>query len=73
METESNSGPGDTKWNNEQGKKSGVLNEGFSGENIPDNYNPSDETISNRMKTEHETDQNGNDHEVKRSRYTDNQ
>jgi len=56
--------PGDKKWNNEQ-----KLNEGFSGENIPDNYNPSSEDIAQRMKSEIETDQFGNETEVKRARF----
>lgn len=55
---------GDKKWNNEQ-----KLNEGFSGENIPKNYNPSSENVAQRMKSEIETDQFGNQTEVKRARF----
>ena len=62
MET-NDKNPGDKQWNNQQ-----ELNEGFSGENIPDNYNPSNEDIANRLKSETETDVNGNPDTVKRAR-----
>lgn len=52
---------GDKKFNNEQG-----VNEGFSGENISENYNPA------KLKTEYETDVNGNQVKVERARNMDN-
>ncbi len=55
----------DTKWNGtqptEQTKK---VNEGFSGENLASNYDPSE------MKEETETDENGNFKVVKRNRHS---
>lgn len=51
---------GHKKINNEQ-----ELNEGFSGENLPGNYNPA------KLKTEIETDQYGAKHTVERARTTD--
>ena len=59
----------DKKWNSHQDK--GNVNEGFSGENIDSDYNPSDESISDRLKAERETDELGNDHTVDRARYPD--
>lgn len=50
--------PGDKTWNNE-------LNEGFSGRNLPEDYN-NDNT---RMATEIETDETGREKEVKRARF----
>jgi len=55
--------PGDTKWNNEQ-----ELNEGFSARNLPENYDPSQKP-ADLMHSETETDQFGNDVEVKRARF----
>jgi hypothetical protein len=63
MET-GNDDLGNKKWNNEQ-----ELNEGFSGDHIPENYNPSDENISNRLRGETETDENGQTKEVQRARH----
>jgi hypothetical protein len=63
METD-NEDLGNKKWNNEQ-----QLNEGFSGENLTGNYNPSDEDISKRLRTETETDENGHHEQVKRARH----
>lgn len=53
---------GSKKMNNEQ-----QINEGFSGENIPKDYNPS----SAELKTEVEKDENGNKKVVKRARNVD--
>jgi hypothetical protein len=61
METQNNN-PGDKKWNNAQ---SDELNEGFSGENLPDNYNPAE------LKPETETDETGNTKHVDRARNPD--
>ena len=55
---ETNNNPGDKTWNNE-------LNEGFSGRNLPEDYNEQ----KPRMTTEIETDGAGNEKEVKRARF----
>lgn len=52
----------DKKVNNSQ--KDGSLNEGFSGENLPKNYNPA----KAKLTTEIETDKDGNTEAVKRNR-----
>lgn len=68
METNDNKDLGDKKWNNGQkGNTEQERNEGFSGENIPDNYNPSGKT----MHSEDETDESGNKKDVDRARYSD--
>lgn len=51
--------PGDKKWNNTQ------VNEGFSGQNLPEGYNDQNP----RMTTEVETDESGNETQVKRARF----
>ncbi len=53
---------GSKKANNEQ-----QLNEGFSGKNLPDDYNPS----TPDLKTETEKDKDGNTDVVKRARSVD--
>ncbi|WP_298156961.1 hypothetical protein [Flavobacterium sp.] len=53
---------GNKKINNEQ-----EVNEGFSGENIPKDYNPS----KSKLQPETETDDKGNAHHVQRARNTD--
>ncbi|HLA56965.1 MAG TPA: hypothetical protein VK623_12745 [Flavobacterium sp.] len=74
MKTNDNKDLDDKKWNNTQrGNSEQELNEGFSGGNIPNDYNPSDETIENRLKNESETDQSGNNTEVMRARYPGNE
>jgi hypothetical protein len=72
METNENN-PGDTKWNNLQKKphQNEELNEGFCADNIPDDYNPAEENIEDRLRTEFEVDQNGQDTEVYRARFVD--
>ena len=55
--------PGNTKWNNEQ-----QVNEGFSAQNLPEGYDPS-EKLANQMHTEIEMDQSGVESEVKRARF----
>lgn len=55
---------GNKKWNGEQEKKKGEINEGFSGKNLPDDYNPS----KGKLKTEIEKDAEGNSDVVKRAR-----
>lgn len=57
---------GNKKWNGEQGKPKGEINEGFSGKNLPDDYNPS----KGKLKTEIEKDAKGNSDVVKRARPT---
>src|SRR5690606_7770894 len=52
---------GSKKINNQE--KQGSLNEGFSGENLPGNYDP-----SNKLKTELDKDEQGEVHPVKRAR-----
>lgn len=56
------------KWNSEQDKSKSQPNEGFSGKNLPDDYNPS----KGKLKTEVEKDQDGNADVVKRARDVDN-
>ncbi|AWA29919.1 hypothetical protein HYN48_07400 [Flavobacterium magnum] len=53
---------GNKKVNNEQ-----EVNEGFSAENLPEDYNPAEA----RLKHETETDEQGNEHHVKRARNSD--
>lgn len=56
---------GSSKMNNEQ--KTNDKNEGFSGENLPNNYNPS----NNKLNTELEKDTKGNINVEKRARSVD--
>lgn len=56
---------GSKKINNNE--KEGELNEGFSGENLPKNYDPS----TNKLKTELDKDEHGEVHSVKRARDVD--
>lgn len=56
---------GSKKINNEE--KQSPKNEGFSGENLPKNYDPS----KSRLKPEMETDEEGNTETVKRARDVD--
>ncbi len=63
MEKDQNTG--DKTWNNEQ--KNTNINEGFSGKNIPEDYDPSD----GKLKPETEVDDEGNKKEVKRARDLD--
>jgi len=56
------------KWNGEQDKDQGEPNEGFSGQNLPDDYNPSQE----KLKTEIDKDQEGHADEVQRARDVEN-
>lgn len=60
MDTKKKDDPGDKSWNNEQKKTE--VNEGFSGENLPENYNPS------RDLSETETTADGSEKEVDRAR-----
>ncbi|MBD3582820.1 hypothetical protein [Flavobacterium selenitireducens] len=60
MDTTHNKDLGDKTWNNEQ--KKGDLNEGFSGENVPEDYNPA------KHVKETETDSDGNKKTVDRAR-----
>ena len=53
---------GSKKWNNEE--KESKKNEGFSGENLPKNYNPS----KDKMTSEVEKDEEGTIDTVKRAR-----
>ncbi|MDQ7961372.1 hypothetical protein [Flavobacterium lindanitolerans] len=55
---------GNKKWNGEQEKQKGEINEGFSGKNLPENYNPS----KGKLKTEIEKDADGNTDIVQRAR-----
>lgn len=59
---------GNKKWNGEQEKTKGEINEGFSGENLPNDYNPS----KGKLKTEIEKDVAGNLSTVKRARSVEN-
>jgi hypothetical protein len=61
----------ETTWNNTHKRDAGQrLNEGFSGENIPGNYDPSGEKMDAQLRTERETDKQGNTDQVRRARYT---
>ncbi len=76
METNGNNSDqdlGDKKWNNLQKSEhvNDELNEGFSTENIPDDYNPSEEKLQTQLRSEFETDEDGNQTEVKRARFVD--
>jgi hypothetical protein len=72
METnENNRELADKKWNAHQEHNVDDLNEGFSGNNIPDGYDPSHEPIADRFKDETETDASGNKIETKRERHPD--
>ena len=53
---------GNKKMNNEQ-----KVNEGFSGKNIPENYDPAGQ----KMQQEVETDKQGDTHTVDRARHTE--
>ena len=53
---------GDKKMNNEQNR-----NEGFSGQNLPDNYDPA----ARKLQQELETDKEGNTNTVHRARNTE--
>lgn len=69
MENEKNSTQGDqneTKWNRGQHfEQHREFNEGFSNENLPADYDPS------QMKEETEIDEDGNIRKVDRARFTD--
>lgn len=68
MQTSDNKDLGDKKINNQQrGNTEQEINEGFSGQNIPEDYNPSEK----ELKSETETDRFGNENDVERARYTD--
>ena len=66
--SENNKDLEDKKWNNEQDKSKSEPNEGFSGKNLPHDYNPSKE----KLKTEVDKDEDGNADVVKRARDVDN-
>jgi len=55
------------KWNGEQDKSKNEPNEGFSGKNIPEDYNPKE-----KLKSETEKDDEGKTEEVKRARDVEN-
>ena len=59
--------PGNTKWNNHQEKHAGGLNEGFSSENLPPDFDPG----SQDARPEHETeiDADGERQRVQRARF----
>jgi len=72
MDTNENKDLGDKKWNNLQKENPDKeFNEGFSGRNISDDYNPSEEKIQNRLRSETEQDENGDKQHTKRARFTD--
>ena len=56
------------KWNGEQDKSKSEPNEGFSGKNIPEDYDPSKE----KLKSETEKDEDGKTKTVKRARDVEN-
>lgn len=59
---------GDKKWNGEENRNNNDVNEGFSGKNISENYDPSD----GKLRPETETDDEGNTEKVKRARDVEN-
>lgn len=66
--SENNKDLGDKKWNNEKKNSQGEGNEGFSGKNIPEDYNPKE----GKLKSEREKDESGNSEVVKRARNVEN-
>ena len=60
----SNEDLNDKKWNGEQSEKKSEVNEGFSGKNLSEDYNPA----KGKLKTEVEKDDEGNSETVKRAR-----
>jgi len=58
---------GNKKWNGEQDKTKSEPNEGFSGKNIPEDYNSKE-----KLKSETEKDEEGKTKEVKRARDVEN-
>lgn len=65
MATSEDKKTGDKTWNNQQQK--GKVNEGFSGENLPEDYNPS------KLNKESETDSEGETKAVNRARKSEEQ
>ena len=66
MATSENNDLSDKKWNSEQNPNTeNEKNEGFSGENIPADYNPAP------LKTEKDVDSKGKVHNVDRARHED--
>jgi len=63
MDSKNEKDLGDKTWNNDQ--KKGDLNEGFSGENVPEDYNPAEHV------KETEVDTDGNEKTVDRARNAD--
>ena len=67
MSTEKANDLGDKKWNGEEAKSNKNVNEGFSGQNLPDDYDPS----KGKLKSETEKDESGQKETVKRARNVD--
>lgn len=59
---------GDKKFNGQQTETNKNMNEGFSGQNLPHDYDPS----KGKLKSEIEKDDSGNQEIVKRARDVDN-
>ncbi len=64
MSSEKDKDLNDKKWNGQQTEANKDVNEGFSGKNIPDDYDPS----KGKLKPETEKDESGNKETVKRAR-----
>ncbi len=61
---------GDNKWNGHQEKHADGLNEGFSGENLPPDFNPGQQD-ARPLDRESEIDEDGNRKTVERARHPD--
>ncbi|HEY0045616.1 MAG TPA: hypothetical protein VGB44_02790 [Flavobacterium sp.] len=70
-----NTGKDETTWNNEMKKRPDhtFFNEGFSNENLPENYDPAEAKNEDHLKREFETGADGETTEVHRARHTDDQ
>ncbi len=72
MNTNENKNSDDKKWKDLQDENAPTdLNEGFSGNNISDSYNPSDEKTQDRLRTEVEQDETGDMQQTERARFTE--
>ncbi len=72
MDTNENQDLGEQNWTNlKKNNSDQEVNEGFSGRNISDDYNPSEEKIEKRLRTETEKDENGDKQDTERARFTD--
>ena len=72
MATSENTDLGEQNWTNLKKKTPDQeVNEGFSGNNIADDYNSAHENIESRLRTETEKDEFGDKRDTERARFTD--